>query len=183
MSDLALLPVPAHLTGQREAFIAAFGAIYEHSPWVAAAVWPQAENGGLGSVQALAAAMAQAVADAPREVQLVLLRAHPELAGRAAVAGTLTAASAHEQRGAGLDQCSPQELAEIQRLNRSYLEKFGFPFIIAVTGLTRDGIIATMAQRLAREPEAERAEALRQVDRIAWIRLMGLARSWQERAE
>ena len=151
--------------------VAALGGIYEHSPWVAEAV---ASRRPFASVDALANAMAQAVAQAGAEAQMALIRAHPQLAGRAAIAGELTDASAREQRGAGLDQCSADDYARLTRLNGAYQEKFGFPFILAVKGHTRDSILADMATRLRNDPAAERAEALRQIDRIARFRLEAL---------
>ena len=100
--------------------------------------------------------------------------AHPELAGKAAIRGELTADSAREQAGAGLNACTPAEFAELQALNLAYRQRFGWPFIIAVTGLSRTDILAAMRQRLARAPEDEFAEALSQIVRIANIRLNAL---------
>lgn len=154
-------------------FMAAYGAIYEHSPWVAEAVWPAVEAGTLESVEALAEAMAAVVEAAPREAQLALLRAHPELAGRAAV--DMAPDSAREQSGAGLDRCSPEEFAAFHRLNDAYNAKFGFPFIIAVKGLDRGDILQAFERRLHNDPDAEFAEGLRQVHRIARFRLEQLA--------
>ncbi len=152
-------------------FVARLGAIYEHSPWVAeqaCAARPFA------SLDALAGTMAAIVAAAPDARKLALLRAHPELAGKEAEAGTLTDDSKREQAGAGLDACSADELAQIGELNRAYLEKFGFPFIIAVSGLDRHRIIAAMRQRVGNSPADEFATALAEVDKIARIRLAAL---------
>jgi OHCU decarboxylase len=152
----------------RERFVEALGGVFEHSPWVAEAAWPQRPYTHL---QQLHAAMCAAVDAAGSEAQLRLIRAHPELAGKAALRGELTAASAAEQGGAGLDQCSPEEYARLQALNADYRARFGFPFILAVRGHTRQSILAAMQARLGNEPEAERAEALRQIGRIAAFRL------------
>lgn len=152
----------------RAAFVQALGGIYEHSPWVADAAWPLRP---FASVDALHAAMDAAVAAAGEAAQLALIRAHPELAGKAAIRGELTDASTREQRGAGLDQCSAEEYARLTALNAAYRERFGFPFIVAVRGHTRHSIIAAMAQRLQHAHDAERAEALRQIGRIAGFRL------------
>lgn len=152
----------------REGFIARYGAIYEDSPWVAEAVWPAA--GALRSAPALAGAMAAVVDSASREQKLALIRAHPQLASRARMAD----ASVREQSGAGLDQCSPQEFADFQRLNAAYNDRFGFPFIVAVKGLTRRDILDAFAARLGSDPETEFAEALRQIHRIAAFRLADL---------
>lgn len=149
-------------------FIQRYGAVYEDSPWVAEAVWPGA--GALRSVQALAGAMAAVVDSASREQKLALIRAHPQLASRARMAD----ASVREQSGAGLDQCSAEELADFQRLNAAYNARFGFPFIVAVKGLTRRDILDAFAARLGHDPEVEFAEALRQIHRIAAFRLAEL---------
>ncbi len=111
---------------------------------------------------------------AGEERQLALLRAHPELAGRAAVQGTLTGHSTEEQSGSGLLHCSPQEFARLRQLNREYGNRFGFPFIIAVRGLDRAAIIAAFERRLGNTRETEMAEGLRQVARIAGLRLEAL---------
>ena len=152
------------------AFLARFGPVYEASPWVAEGVWPAVEAGGLDDPAALAAAMRAEVDAAPRETQLALIRAHPELAGRTRMAE----ASVQEQSGAGLDQCSAAEFAAFQRLNAAYNARFGFPFIVAVKGLTRADILAAFEARLANDPEAEFATAIAQIHRIAGFRLADL---------
>ena len=154
-------------------FMQVYGAIYEHSPWVADAVWPQAEAGRLDAAGALEAAMAMAVEAAPRERKLELVRAHPQLAGKVALSD-LAEASRHEQAGAGLTQCSPEEFAAFHRLNNAYNARFGFPFIIAVKGLDRAAILQAFEARLTHDPETEFAEALRQIHRIAGLRLADL---------
>jgi OHCU decarboxylase len=151
-------------------FLARFGPVYEASPWVAEGVWPAVEDGGLDDPAALAVAMRAEVDAAPRELQLALIRAHPELASRARMAQ----ASVREQSGAGLDQCSPQEFAAFQRLNAAYNARFGFPFIVAVKGLSRADILATFEARLANDPEVEFATAIAQIHRIAGFRLADL---------
>ncbi len=152
-------------------FVARLGAIYEHSPWVAEQVCGARP---FPSREALAVAMAGAVAAAPEARKLALLRAHPELAGKEAEAGALTDDSKREQAGAGLDACTPAELTQIGELNRAYRDRFGFPFIIAVTGLDRHQIIAAMRHRLGSSPADEFATALAEVDKIARIRLAAL---------
>ncbi|ARN22361.1 2-oxo-4-hydroxy-4-carboxy-5-ureidoimidazoline decarboxylase [Piscinibacter gummiphilus] len=147
--------------------------LYEHSPWVAEAV---VDRRPYASAAQLRNAMAQTVREAPRDLQLALLRAHPELAGKLAERGELTAESTSEQLRAGLKACSPEELARLRELNAAYLEKFGWPFIVAVrgprgTGLTRAEIIATFERRLLALPDAEFGECLRNVHRIAELRL------------
>jgi 2-oxo-4-hydroxy-4-carboxy-5-ureidoimidazoline decarboxylase len=155
----------------RVAFVERFGGVFEHSPWVAERV---VEARPFSSVQALHAAMASAVHDEGEAAQLALLRAHPELASRAALAGELTADSAREQDAAGLRQCSAGELASLQRMNAEYGARFGFPFIVAVRGLDRAGILARLEARLRNDRDAEFAEALRQVERIAALRLAAI---------
>lgn len=154
-------------------FCAHLQGIYENSPWIAQRVLAQRP---FASLAALKRALVEAVRAAGREEQLELLRAHPELAGRAMVAGTLTAESTHEQSTTGLTHCSPDEYAALQRLNTAYQLKFGWPFILAVrgprgTGLARAEIIATFERRLGHPADHEFAECLRQVHRIAELRL------------
>jgi allantoate deiminase/N-carbamoyl-L-amino-acid hydrolase len=159
-----------------EAFVEALRGIYEHSPWIperAAARRPFA------SAAALKLALRDVVAQAAGNDQLSLLRAHPELAGKAAIAGELTRESTGEQASSGLNMCSPEEYATLHKLNAGYSARFGFPFILAVRGptgkgLTRHEIIDTFARRLKNQRGDEMAEALRQVNRIAEIRLNDL---------
>ncbi len=147
--------------------------LYEHSPWIAEKALAQRPFRSLAHLQH---AMAQAVRTASADAQRALIRAHPELAGKAMVAQNLTAESTNEQNKAGLTQCTPEEFARIQQLNTAYNERFGFPFILAVrgprgTGLTKQQIIDTFARRVDNHPEFEVAEALRNIHRIAEIRL------------
>ncbi|HEV7383269.1 MAG TPA: 2-oxo-4-hydroxy-4-carboxy-5-ureidoimidazoline decarboxylase, partial [Phenylobacterium sp.] len=140
-------------------FLARFGPVYEASPWVAEGVWPAVEARELDDPAALADALRAEVDAAPRELQLALIRAHPELASRARMAD----ASVKEQSGAGLDQCSPAEFEAFQRLNAAYNARFGFPFIVAVKGLARVDILRAFEARLANDPETEFAAAIAQI--------------------
>ena len=149
-------------------FTAALGSIFEHSPWVAERV---ALLRPFASRLDLHAAMCAAVERASEAEQLALIRAHPELAGRAAVRKELTAESTREQAGAGLDQCSPEEFARLQELNAAYNAKFGFPFILAVRGHDRASILAAFAQRVHNDVAHECRVALEQIGRIAFFRL------------
>ncbi|UUX95564.1 2-oxo-4-hydroxy-4-carboxy-5-ureidoimidazoline decarboxylase [Aquabacterium sp. J223] len=157
----------------RDEVVALLDGTYEHSPWIAeraAAARPFA------SLAALKAALARVVREATRDEQLRLVRAHPELAGKAMVAKALTAESANEQQVSGLTACTPEEFATLQRLNADYNARFGWPFILAVrgprgTGLTRQQIIAAFQRRLAMPPALELAECLRHIHRIAELRL------------
>lgn len=164
-----LSPRPSTLG--RAAFVAAYGGVYEHSPWVAEAVYDAGIGTGDDAAPALAGRMAQVVDAADGDAKLALLRAHPELAGRLAVAGSLTADSTAEQASAGLDRCTPEEFAEFHALNARYTARFGFPFIVAVRGLTRQDILEAFRSRAGNDRETEFATALRQVHRIARLRL------------
>ena len=155
----------------QKAYVAALGGIFEHSPWVAERSFGDRP---FASVGALHAAMVAALERALPSEQLTLLRAHPELAGKTAIRGKLTEDSLREQAGAGLDQCSPSEFARINDLNKRYHAKFGFPFILAVSGLDRQGILREFARRIEQNRATEFAEALRQVAAIARFRLEAL---------
>lgn len=151
--------------------MAQFGGIYEHSPWVAAALWAA----GLGPedtrLSRFAARMRDIVDAAGDERQLDLLRAHPELAGKLAIAGGLTAESSAEQAGAGLDSCTPAEFARFSDLNDRYGARFGHPFIIAVRGLDRAAILDAFESRVGNDRDTEFATALAEVHKIARLRL------------
>jgi 2-oxo-4-hydroxy-4-carboxy-5-ureidoimidazoline decarboxylase len=155
----------------RAAFVAALGGIFEHSPWVAEHAYDARPFASLG---ALHDAMTRAVGSAPETMQLALIRAHPELAGKAAVRGELTAESAKEQAGAGLDGCTAEEFARLHALNAAYNAKFGFPFILAVKGYDRAVILREFARRVERDGNVELDEALAQIARIARLRLDAL---------
>jgi N-carbamoyl-L-amino-acid hydrolase len=147
--------------------------LYEHSPWIAQQALTRRP---FASLAQLKHAMVRVLEDAGIEPQLALIRAHPELAGKAMVSKRLTAESTNEQSKAGLTECTPDEFARIQQLNADYNRKFGFPFILAVrgprgTGLNKSEIIATFERRLQGHPDYERRECLRNIHRIAEIRL------------
>ena len=157
-------------------FIVTLHGIYEHSPWIAAQA---ASARPFASLAALKLALQTVVTSAGGNDQLALLRAHPELAGKAVIAGELTVESMGEQASSGLDRCTPDEYALLHDLNAQYNARFGFPFILAVKGptgrgLTRQAIIATFTRRLENTRVDELREALRQVHRIAEIRLNAL---------
>jgi 2-oxo-4-hydroxy-4-carboxy-5-ureidoimidazoline decarboxylase len=154
-------------------FVARYGGVYEHSPWIAEAVWDAGDVPG--EISALADLMAARIEAAGEGAQLALLRAHPDLAGKLAVRGGLTVESTSEQAGAGLDLCSPEEFGEFQRLNDAYTSRFGFPFILAVKGHDRAGILEAFRRRVGNDRATEFREALDQVHRIARLRLTALA--------
>lgn len=159
-----------------DAFVALLDGVYEHSPWIARRAHASRPPAGFRSLAALKLALATAVREASLDEQLSLIRAHPELAGKAMVAQSLTAESSDEQRRAGLTHCTPEEFARLQQLNADYNARFGWPFILAVRGprgegLSRQQIIDTFARRLNGHADIERAECLRNIHRIAEIRL------------
>ena len=155
-------------------FVAVLGGIFEHSPWVAQRVAPKRP---FSNVQDLHAAMVQAIEDEGLDAQLKLIRAHPELAGKAAVRGELTEESTREQSGAGLNLCSAEEFAKLHALNDAYNAKFGFPFIVAVRGHNRHSIIALFEARLNNTVDDERRECLQQIYKIGAFRLADLIKA------
>ena len=175
MSDPSVL-IKQLNAGDAAQFSALLQGIYEHSPWIAERA---ATLRPFATLAALKLALQQTVALASHDAQLGLIRAHPELAGKAAIAGILTPESTGEQATAGLMYCSAEEFSRLQQLNADYNLKFGFPFILAVRGpdgkgLGRRAIIATFGRRLRNQPAEELAESLRQIDRIAELRLNDL---------
>ena len=152
----------------QEEFVAALDGLYEHSPWVAQRAWRARP---FASRTQLFETLCGVLREASGEELMKLVRAHPELAGKAAVRGELTEESTREQASARLDACTLEEFERLQQLNAAYQEKFGFPFIIAVRGLDRAKIIAHFSARLNNDSETEFREALRQIERIAALRL------------
>lgn len=154
-------------------FIDRYGGIYEHSPWVAERVKLLLED-SVADTELLASLMADCVDNASVETQLELIRAHPDLAGKAQVAGELTADSTEEQSKAGLDQCTADEFEKFQSLNTSYKKKFGFPFIMAVRESNRSQILGAFATRLDNDYSEEFETALQEIHKIARLRLTAL---------
>jgi 2-oxo-4-hydroxy-4-carboxy-5-ureidoimidazoline decarboxylase len=172
--ELRRIPVrPDHIVGigEQEAFVARYGAVFEDSPWVARAAAAQAPFAG---IEELHEAMVAVVRRAPRERQLALIRAHPELAGREVAAGELTDASTREQASAGLDRLTAGELERWGELNRAYRERFGFPLVVCVREHTKDSILAWAQERLSNEPDTEVEIALQEIAKIARLRLEDL---------
>lgn len=159
----------------RNDFVAKFGGIVEHSPWVA----ERAYDAGMqdcSSAEAICLALITQLRKAGHEERLAVLCAHPDLAGRLAVAGELTEDSKIEQASAGLDRLSAQDFAEFIKLNEKYQKKFGFPFIIAVKGLTKDEILSAFRKRVENEAAEEFKTACAEVERIVMLRLKGMLR-------
>ena len=157
----------------KDEFTKLLDGVYEHSPWIAGKA---ADKRPFKSLAHLKLALIEVVRDAGKDAQLKLIRAHPELAGKAMVSKTLTAESTHEQGKAGLTDCTPEEFEKIQKLNADYNVKFGFPFILAVRGprgegLNKKEIIETFERRAQNHPDFELAESLRNIHRIAELRL------------
>jgi OHCU decarboxylase len=160
---------PTALT--RTLFVERFGGIYEHSRWVAEAARDAGLPADADTADGLAAAMAAAMARGSEAQKRALILAHPDLAGRLALSKQLTADSTREQASAGLDRLSPAELQRFTELNESYRARFGFPFILAVKGKTKEEIGAAMERRIANDAATEFAAALAEIDRIARLRL------------
>lgn len=158
---------------RREDFVTRYGGIYEHSPWVAE--WVAGETSGdakdIVAAEELATLFAECVDNASRDRRLELIRAHPDLAGRAAVAGELTDDSSEEQASAGIDRCTPEEFARFQDLNDRYKDKFGFPFVMAVRNSDRLAILSAFESRLQNDPDAEFECAIAEIHKIAGLRL------------
>ena len=149
-------------------FISRFGDVAEHAPWVA----ERAETRRpFASVEAMVTAFQAVVREASETERLRLIRAHPDLAGRAAIAGDLAEASRKEQAGAGLDRLTSDEFARFTELNSRYRSRFGIPFIFAVKGATKHRILASFAERIDNDRDTEYATALDQVCRIVGFRI------------
>jgi 2-oxo-4-hydroxy-4-carboxy-5-ureidoimidazoline decarboxylase len=162
MSRVALADLNA---GDRSAFVAALGHLFEHSPWVAAETF---DRRPFRDPVQLHAELSATMRGADRDRRLALIRAHPDLAERM---GKLTAASQREQAGAGLDRLGETELAEFQALNTAYRARFGFPFVICARLNAREAILQAMRGRLQNDPAAEETAALAEIEKIAWLRL------------
>ena len=158
----------------RAAFVAAFGGVFEHSPWVAEAAFDAGLTPEADGAEGLHRLLCAAMRAGTKEQQRALIEAHPDLAGRLARAGNLTADSTAEQASAGLDRLSDADYERFVALNEAYRGKFGFPFIMAVKGSSKGEILAAFEQRLEHDPENEFAEALTQIECIALLRLRDL---------
>ncbi|MEO1596374.1 MAG: 2-oxo-4-hydroxy-4-carboxy-5-ureidoimidazoline decarboxylase [Pseudomonadota bacterium] len=175
MTDIALTLSPPPSSLDRDEFVSHYGGIYEHSAWIAEAAWDAGLKPEADTPAGLAAAMGAVVDAAGQTRQLELLRAHPDLAGKAAVAGELTAESTEEQASAGIDQCTAEEFARFQDFNERYKRRFAMPFIMAVRGANRHEILAAFESRLDNPRTVEFATALAEVHKIARLRLQAMA--------
>lgn len=159
----------------RDEFVDRFGGVFEHSPFIAERAYDDdLVRGETLNVERVHTALVAVFRVASDEERLGVLRAHPDLAGKLAIAGELTQDSRNEQAGAGLDRLSPEEHARFTALNDAYTQKFGFPFIIAVKGLNRHDILTAFETRVNNSREEEFATACGQVERIALLRLQGM---------
>ncbi len=155
-------------SASRDAFTAALGHLFEHSPWVVAETWPRRP---FASGDALHTALCNTMRAGTPEKQFALIRAHPDLAGRLAQQRKLTAESNREQASAGLDRLTDAELAEFTRLNEAYKARFGFPFVICARLNAKAAILTAMKSRLPHEPAVEFSTALSEIEKIAQLRL------------
>ncbi len=154
---------------RRERFIELYGGVYEHSSWVAAETFGEVVDPD--DTDSLAELFAECVDNASHERRLALIRAHPDLAGRAAIAGELTEESTEEQSSAGIDQCTAEEFARFQEMNNRYKKKFDFPFVMAVRGSNRKAILAAFEERLENNSQEEFERAINEIHKIAGLRL------------
>ena len=155
-------------------FMAAFGEIFEHSPWIAEQAWRDAP---FSSFEALHTSMSAALDAAGADAAVALVRAHPDLAGKAALAGDIAPQSRVEQQASGLSSLTAEELARFTRLNDAYKAKFGFPFVMAVRKSDKAAILAAFDERLGHEPAVELEHAVREIKKIGWLRLEAIAAS------
>ena len=155
-----------------EEFVTRYGGVYEHSAWIAEEAF--GEGIGVTDTNMLATLFEECVDNASRERRLALIRAHPDLAGRAAVAGELTEESTDEQSSAGIDQCTADEFARFQDLNDCYKKKFDFPFVMAVRNSNRHEILSAFEVRLQNSPEEEFETAIAEIHKIARLRLAAM---------
>ncbi|AFZ65687.1 2-oxo-4-hydroxy-4-carboxy-5-ureidoimidazoline decarboxylase [Deinococcus peraridilitoris] len=161
----------------RAEFVAYFGRVLEHSPRYAERVWQARPFHRLESLQD---AFKEAIVQSDPGEQLALIRAHPDLAGKVALAGQLTAESSREQSSVGLDRLTPEEYARFERVNTAYHEKFAMPFVICVREHTKESILDAAERRLHHLPHEEIAEALVEISKIAGLRLADLVQATAE---
>jgi OHCU decarboxylase len=150
------------------AFVERFGSLFEHSPWVAEAAF---RDRPFANREELYEALVAAMYAAPRERKLALIRAHPDLAGKAAIEGSLTDSSKREQASAGLDRLTPDEYDSFTRTNTAYRERFGFPFVVCAREHTKESILRVASERLGNTEDEEIRVALEEIAKIARLRL------------
>ena len=158
----------------REEFVRLIGPIFEHSPWIAEETWPKKP---FADLDVLHKSLCETVHNAGADKQLALIRAHPDLVGKAALAGTLTSASTSEQASAGLDRLSQEEITMFQKYNAGYREKFGFPFVICARLNKKEAILNAFPVRLKHSLEQEIKTALEEIGKIAYLRLRDIVQT------
>jgi 2-oxo-4-hydroxy-4-carboxy-5-ureidoimidazoline decarboxylase len=163
------------MPSELDEFVQRYGGVYEHSAWVAEQGFASAVDAN--DIDALPTIFANCVDGATEEQKLALIRAHPDLAGKAAISGQLTEESSEEQASAGIDQCTADEFAEFQALNARYKEKFSFPFVMAVRDSNRQQILAGFAERLNNDADTEFARAISEIHKIARLRLQAMKKT------
>jgi 2-oxo-4-hydroxy-4-carboxy-5-ureidoimidazoline decarboxylase len=173
-SDPAMTSIAALNAADRATFVAAIGFAFEDSPWIAEAAWDQRP---FATVEALHAALVRVVASAPEALQIALIAAHPDLAGRVAREGRLTAASHGEQAAAGLDRLTPEEIARFDAANAAYRARFGFPFVICAREHDAASVLAALERRARNDRPTETAIALSEIAKIARLRLQDAVRA------
>ena len=156
----------------RDDFVRVIGPVFEHSPWIAKATWSKRP---FDTLKELHASLCQTIREAGEEKQLRLIRAHPHLVGKAALAGALTSQSMQEQASAGLDKLTPEEIAAFKKYNERYQAKFGFPFIICARLNKKEALLAGFENRLQNSRRNEIKTALEEIAKIAWLRLQDVA--------
>lgn len=149
-------------------FVAALVSLFEGPPWIVEQSWALRP---FGSIEQLHRALCEVMYHAPVEQQVALIQAHPDLVGRAALAGTLTPASMGEQESAGLKRLSPEEIATFASLNQAYKERFGFPFVICARENKKESILVGFESRLSHTRDLEIETALGEIAKICWLRL------------
>jgi len=170
-----LLSLPELNALSRDEFTRIIGPVFEHSPWISEAACSKQPFSSLEELHDVLCGIVRASGE---EKQIALICAHPDLVGRAALAGTLTAPSKAEQAGAGLDRLTPGEIAEFQRFNRAYREKFGFPFVICARINKKEAILAAFPVRLTHDRQEEVNAALAEIYKIAYFRLQDIVAAW-----
>lgn len=175
MSQLSLLFNPTPKAQSKTDFLETFSGVYEHSPWVAEALYRDGLRSRHDDVGGLSQAMAEVVDKSGVGPKKILINAHPDLAGRAAVAGTLTAESTTEQSSAGIHLCDPEEFARFQKYNTQYKRRYGFTFVMAVKNSNRHEILAAFEERLQNDPTTEFNRAIAEIHKIARLRLTAIA--------
>ena len=173
MSDPTQLIISKVNNLDRESFVRIVGPVFEHSPWITEATWVKRP---FHSIEQLHHALCQTVTNADGEKQLALIRAHPDLVGGAALAGTLTRESTGEQASLGLNQLTPEEIGLFQKNNAAYQKKFGFPFVVCARLNKKEAILSGFERRLKNSPSLEIKTALEEIFKIAELRLRDLTK-------